>query len=91
MSIFAGALSDKWNKKITMLVSDSIAALCTVAVLLLFYADRLEIWHLYCLNAVNGLMNTVQQPGGGCGDQPADPAEALPKGQRYAILFQFTG
>ena len=58
MSIFAGALSDKWDKKITMLVSDSIAALCTVAVLLLFYADRLEIWHLYCLNAVNGLMNT---------------------------------
>lgn len=62
MSIFAGAFSDKWNKKITMLVSDSVAALCTVAILLLFYAERLEIWHLYCLNAVNGLMNTVQQP-----------------------------
>lgn len=62
MSIFAGAFSDKWNKKITMLVSDSFAALCTVAVLLLLHAGRLEIWHLYCLNAMNGLMNTVQQP-----------------------------
>ena len=62
MSIFAGALSDKWSKKATMLVSDSFAALCTAAVLLLLLAGRLEIWHLYCLNALNGLMNTVQQP-----------------------------
>ena len=62
MSIFAGALSDKWNKKITMLVSDTFAALCTVAVLLLLSTRKLEIWHLYCLNALNGLMNTVQGP-----------------------------
>lgn len=62
MSIFAGALSDKWNKKITMLVSDSFAALCTVAVWILLLTGRLEIWHLYCLNALNGFMNTVQQP-----------------------------
>lgn len=62
MSIFAGALSDKWNKKTVMLVSDSFAALCTAAVLLLLHTGRLEIWHLYCLNALNGLMNTIQQP-----------------------------
>ncbi|MBK1812244.1 MFS transporter [Clostridium sp. YIM B02505] len=62
MSIFAGALSDKWNKKITILISDSFAALCTVVVLILLKTGRLEIWHLYCLNALNGLMNTIQQP-----------------------------
>jgi MFS family permease len=62
MSIFAGALSDKWNKKITMLISDCFAALCTVAVLVLLKTGRLEIWHIYCLNALNGLMNTIQQP-----------------------------
>ncbi|MEG1019128.1 MAG: MFS transporter [Oscillospiraceae bacterium] len=62
MSIFAGALSDKWNKKITMLVCDSFAALCTVVILLLLQARRLEIRHLYCLNALNGFMNTIQQP-----------------------------
>lgn len=62
MSIFAGALSDKWNKKITMLISDSFAALCTGAVLILLKTGRLEVWHLYCLNALNGLMNTIQQP-----------------------------
>lgn len=64
MSIFAGALSDKWNKKVTMLASDSFAALCTVMVLVLLKSGQLEIWHLYCLNALNGLMGTVQQPAG---------------------------
>ena len=34
-SIFAGALSDKWNKKTTMLVCDSTAALTTVIMLVL--------------------------------------------------------
>lgn len=62
MSIIAGALSDKWNKKITMLASDSFAALCTIVVLVLLQTGNLEIWHLYCLNALNGLMNTIQQP-----------------------------
>jgi len=62
MSILAGALSDKWNKKVTMLVSDSFAALSTVVILFLLLTGNLEIWHLYCLNAFNGLMNSVQQP-----------------------------
>lgn len=35
MSIFAGALSDKWDKKVTMLVSDSFAA--CVRLLYCFY------------------------------------------------------
>lgn len=62
MSIFAGALSDRWNKKRTMLVCDLLAALSTVIVFLLIKADALNVWHLYILNALNGLMNTIQQP-----------------------------
>lgn len=62
MSIFAGSLSDKWNKKITMLVSDTFAAFCTVSIFVLLKTGKMEIWHLYILNALNGLMNTVQQP-----------------------------
>ncbi|MBP5604469.1 MAG: MFS transporter [Ruminiclostridium sp.] len=62
MSIFAGAFSDRWNKKKTMLVCDSIAAFTTVILLVLAKADMLGAWHLYLLNALNGLMNTVQQP-----------------------------
>lgn len=62
LSIFAGALSDKWDKKKTMLVCDTAAALTTVVTLVLLQNNALEVWHLYVLNAVNGLMNTIQQP-----------------------------
>lgn len=62
LSMFAGALSDTWNKKRTMLVCDSLAAISTVAVLILLQTDHLQIWHLYGLNALNGTVNTVQKP-----------------------------
>ncbi len=62
MSIFAGALSDRWDKRRTMLVCDFLAAACTVMVLILLKLQLLQAWHMYVLNAVNGLMNTVQQP-----------------------------
>lgn len=62
MSVFAGALSDRWDKKRTMLVCDALAAACTLAVLGLWRAGGLRVWHLYVINALNGLMNTVQQP-----------------------------
>lgn len=62
MSIFAGALSDKFDKKKTMLICDLLAALTTIMVFVLYKGDMLCVWHLYLINAVSGLMNTVQQP-----------------------------
>ena len=62
MSIFAGALTDRFDKKKTMLGCDVFAVMCTLIVFVLFRTDRLMVWHLYILNAVSGLMNTVQQP-----------------------------
>lgn len=64
VSIFAGALSDRWDKKKTMLACDMFAACCSVAVLALLKTGALMPVHMYILNAVNGLMNTVQQPAG---------------------------
>ena len=61
-SIFAGALSDRWDKKKILLTCDALAALSTLIVLILLKADQLRIWHLYIVNAVSGLMNTIQQP-----------------------------
>lgn len=62
MSIFAGALTDRFDKKKLMLLCDSFAAVCTVVMLVLYRAGTLAVWHLYLLNVLSGLMNTVQQP-----------------------------
>ena len=62
VSIFAGALSDKFDKKKTMLICDLLAAVSTVMVLVLYKTNLLCVWHLYLINVISGLMNTFQQP-----------------------------
>ena len=62
MSVFAGALSDRWDKRRTMIVCDLLAVFSTGLIGLLLAAGQLQIWHLYLLNAFSGLMGTVQQP-----------------------------
>lgn len=61
-SIFAGALSDRWDRRKTILVCDLVAAMTTLVTFVLLRLEALQIWHLYLINAVGGLMNTVQQP-----------------------------
>ena len=62
MSVFAGALTDRFDKRKTMLGCDLFAAVCTMILWILLRTNSLMVWHLYGLNAVTGLMNTVQQP-----------------------------
>ena len=62
VSFFAGPLVDRLPKKALMLTADSAAACCTLAVLLLHAADRLEIPFLYGINFGIGLANAFQRP-----------------------------
>lgn len=57
-----GALTDRFDKKKTMIICDMLAVFCTIIIFALYHTDQLVVWHLYALNAVSGLMNTVQQP-----------------------------
>lgn len=62
VSIFAGAFIDTHKKKRIMLWSDSIAAICSLGVLILLLYRRLEIWHIYIVNGIVGFMNAFQSP-----------------------------
>ena len=59
MSIFAGALSDKFDKKRTMLACDLLAALSTVTVLILYLTHNLEMWHLYAINVLRNVSSSA--------------------------------
>lgn len=50
MSIFAGALTDRFDKKKTMLVCDVLAVMCTIIIFILYKTNALAVWHLYALN-----------------------------------------
>lgn len=79
-SLFCGALVDRLDTRRTMLVSDALAACTTVAALVLLQTGRLQITHLYLLNALNGLMNTLQQPA-----SEAATTALLPKSQYQRV------
>lgn len=62
MSPIAGALVDRSNRKLMMIISDLAAGLSTVAVLILMATGTLQIWHLFIATAVNGAFQTFQWP-----------------------------
>jgi len=58
----AGALVDRWNRKLTMMLSDLGTAVGMTAILVLFLLNRLEIWHLYVIAGFSGVFQTFQWP-----------------------------
>src|SRR5512145_2228681 len=56
LSPVAGAIVDRSNRKLMMMVSDLAAGLGTVAILLLCASGHLQIWHLYVVNAIAGAL-----------------------------------
>jgi len=62
LSPIAGALVDRWNRRLVMMLSDLAAGLATVIVLSLYATDSLQMWHLYVLGAVAGVFMSFQFP-----------------------------
>ncbi len=62
ISLFVGNFIDRHRKKAIMLVSDSIAAAGSLAVLAFLLAGHLSVWHIYLINIIVGVTNAFQQP-----------------------------
>ncbi len=62
LSPIAGALVDRWNRKLVMILSDLAAGLSTIVILTLMLLDRLQIWHLYIAGAFAGAFGSFQFP-----------------------------
>jgi len=61
-SPIAGALVDRWNRKLVMMLSDLAAGISTIAIFLLFISNNLQIWHLYVAGAFTGIFQSFQWP-----------------------------
>ncbi|NJM40937.1 MAG: MFS transporter [Anaerolineae bacterium] len=62
ISPIAGAMIDRYNRKLMMALSDLGAGLATVGLLALQAAGALEVWHLYVAAAISGTFGAFQWP-----------------------------
>ncbi len=46
---FVGALVDRWSRRLTMIIADSLVALATVLLAVLFALGHVQIWQVYAL------------------------------------------
>lgn len=62
LSPVCGALADRWDRRRSMLAADLLSGLGTAAMALLFFAGRLEVWHVYLAAVANSLTRSLQEP-----------------------------
>jgi MFS transporter, DHA3 family, macrolide efflux protein len=64
-AIFApigGTFADRYSRRLIMIVTDSITALCMLILIALFASGTIEIWHAYTLMFVRSTMQAFQFP-----------------------------
>jgi DHA3 family macrolide efflux protein-like MFS transporter len=59
---FAGALVDRWNRRMIMIMADASIALFTLLLAYLFAIGKVEIWHVFAIMAVRSLGTAFHFP-----------------------------
>ena len=61
ITLVAGIIVDRFNRKHLMMLGDAIAALSSIGIGLLYLTNSLQIWHLYFVAAVSGGFGQIQR------------------------------
>jgi MFS transporter, DHA3 family, macrolide efflux protein len=59
---FVGALVDRWNRRLIMMIADTSIALATVGLMILFASGRIEVWHIYAISLLRSLGGAFHYP-----------------------------
>src|SRR5215216_7140935 len=59
---FAGALVDRWNRRIIMIVADGTIAAFSLLLAYLFATGTVQVWHVYAIMAVRALGGAFHFP-----------------------------
>lgn len=59
---FVGALIDRWNRQVVMIVADSVVALFSAWLAFLFWRGTLQLWHIYLIMLVRAIGGTFHWP-----------------------------
>jgi len=57
-----GALVDRWNRRIIMMVADGGIAIATILLIYLFASEQVQIWHIYVILMIRSLGSAFHFP-----------------------------
>lgn len=58
----AGTLVDRLNRKWVIIISDAVSALLALLLVVLFWTNSIQLWHIYVINVVRAIAGTFQFP-----------------------------
>ncbi|MCK4570946.1 MFS transporter [Candidatus Bipolaricaulota bacterium] len=59
---FVGALVDRWNRRVVMIVADSFIALVGLWLAFLFWSGTMQVWHIYIVMLARSFGETFHWP-----------------------------
>jgi DHA3 family macrolide efflux protein-like MFS transporter len=59
---FVGALVDRWDRRIIMIVADSSIAAATLLLAWLFTSNQIQVWHVFAILGIRSLGGAFHQP-----------------------------
>jgi DHA3 family macrolide efflux protein-like MFS transporter len=74
---FAGALVDRWNRRIIMIFADGTIALFSFLLAYLFASGRVQIWHVYAVMLLRALGSAFHFPAMSASTRMMVPKEQL--------------
>ncbi len=62
LGLFTGVYIDRWNRKLTMILSDSFIAVSTLLLALLFWLGEAQLWHIFFLLTLRSIGSAFHMP-----------------------------
>ena len=59
---FAGALVDRWNRRVIMMIADGTIAVATIFLIYLFATDQVQVWHIYLIMTIRSMGHAFHFP-----------------------------
>jgi MFS transporter, DHA3 family, macrolide efflux protein len=57
-----GVLADRLPRRLLMMTSDAVTAICMIVLIILFATNSVQLWHVYALMFIRSIMQGFQRP-----------------------------
>ncbi|RMN77613.1 Macrolide efflux protein [Pseudomonas cannabina] len=88
ISPLGGIFADRYSRRVLMIATDMISALCMSILIILFLTERVELWHVYWMMFVRSAMQAFQTPAASASVAMLVPRSFLPRAAGLSQAMQ---